>query len=147
MNDNLIVCKKCTGCCYETRLGLIKSYICISCGFQSNSTITEGSANQKDYESTLPQLYIDLKFVDDEKKAWYPSTINIPDKGILFMNGTNKTDCKWTVMLVQKVSDSEKEKFKDTKGEYFTHKIDPSTAKHFSLKDYMDGIETLGLLK
>jgi len=53
-----------------------KSYFCWDGGFSSNSTLIEGTPIQKDYESTLPQLYVDFRFVDDEKKVWYPATIN-----------------------------------------------------------------------
>ena len=148
MKDNLVSCKKCGGnACYETQLGLIKSYFCWGCGFCSNTTLMEGSVPQKDYESTLPQLYVDFKFIDNEKKVWYPATINLPEKGILFLNGADKTNAKWTVMLVQEVNESEKEKFKKAGGEYFTHKIDPKTAKHFKLGDFMDGLEVLGIFK
>lgn len=150
MNDKLVICLKCGGnACYESHLEDVKSWACMGCGFSTVSLLKEGSDYQRIYEETLPQLYIDLKYKDVEERVWYPATLNFPEHGVLFANGTSVRDWRWTAMLATEVKAEEKEKFKkpNSKDEYFTHKMDTTTTKHFGVNDFMDGAEYIGAFK
>jgi hypothetical protein len=52
-------------------------------------------------------------------------------------------------MLATEVKEEEKSKFKKPGevGEYFTHKMDSTTIKHFGVNDFMDGAEYIGAFK
>lgn len=150
MKDKLVICRKCGGnACYESKVEDIISWSCMGCGFSSHTLLSEGSDYQQQHESTLPQLYLDLKFIDIENRAWYPITLNFPENGILFANGSSIQDWRWTAMLAIKIKDEEKSKFKKpgTIDEYFTHKMDATTVKHFGANDFMDGAEYTGVFK
>lgn len=148
MKDSLILCLRCGGdAAYQTYHGTVKACSCLGCGFSTMSTLEEGSEYQKKYEESLPELYKDLKFIDIENKAWYPSTINNEKMGMIFLDGTSKNSYFWTAMKVTEVKDEEKDKFKKPgiEGEYFTHKVDISTKKSFGQKGFMDAMEYVGL--
>lgn len=149
MDDKLVTCKKCgSDACYETPLNeTINSYLCLGCGFTTQTNLVEGSEIQKAFHATLPQLYADLKHIDSENKTWYPATINMEKKGIIFVNGTSVSDWKWTVMKATEIKDEEKEKFKKGVGEYFTHKIDAKTQRDYPRAGFLDAAEYLGLFE
>lgn len=150
MKDKLVTCLKCGGnACYETEIKRFKSWLCLGCGFQTNTNLKDPQ-NVQEFEETLPELYKDLKFFDLNDRAWYPATINFPQKGIIFANGTSKDDWKWTAMLATEIKEEEKEKFKkpDVENEYFTHKMDPKTAKHYEKnKGFMEAMEYIGMFQ
>ncbi len=150
MKDKLVTCLHCGGnCCYETEFKRFKSWMCIGCGFQTNSNLNE-SQYIISYEETLPELHKDLRYSDLNNRYWYPATINFPQKGIIFANGTDKDNWKWTAMLATEVQEEEKEKFKkpDVENEYFTHKMDAKTAKHFERnKGFMEAMDYIGMFQ
>lgn len=152
--ERLIICKKCGGeLCYET-FGYqpdesLKVWNCMGCGFTSNSYLKEGSDLQKQQEETLPELYKDLKFVDLNQNVWYPLVLNFPDKGMIFANGVSKNNWGWSAMLVTKVLEEEKSKFKKpgTKDEYYEYKMDQKTLKNFDKNDFISAAGYIGIFK
>ncbi len=148
MQDKFVTCKKCgSHSCYETEIGALKSWVCMKCGFTTNNYLQEGSEEQKSYELTLPELYKDLKFIDVDNNAWYPSTINFPEKGMVFVDGTSVDNWMWAGVLVKRVDDDEKEAFKK-KGteEYYAYKVDMKSKKLFGRDDYFESLDYVGLL-
>lgn len=143
MEDNLIICPKCgSDACYSTQLNETKStYNCMGCGFHTNDLMTEGEFEDFEYEMTMPELHKDLKYVDEQKRIWYPMTINIEGKGTLFANGTSVDDWKWSVIKMRELTEEE-QKEAINKGSKF--KSDPSTMKHFD-KDFIEACDYLGL--
>src|SRR5258706_13959569 len=100
MKDKIVICLKCGGpLSYESQFGNIKSWMCLGCGFQSTSMLKKDSDFQKQQHEILPELYKDLSFTDIENKVWYPCTLNSPNQGMVFADGTSKNDWKWTAML------------------------------------------------
>jgi hypothetical protein len=88
----------------------------------------------------LPELYKDLKFIDDNGYYWIPSTVNLPNKGMVYINGTNAQiigDGQQSPAV--EIPEDEKERFpiKGKKGEYHTHKMDNSSSKNFAERDYI----------
>lgn len=146
MIDKLVTCHRCGGnCCYETRAARYVIWNCVGCGFTSNNQLKQGSKEEQKYEESMPELYKDLKFVDDENKVWYPCVLNFPKKGMVFAQGTDVKNWGWTGMLATEVKEEEKEKFAKPgiENEYFTHKMDPKTSKLF--KDFMSAAEYIGV--
>ena len=143
-NDKLTDCPHCKqiGAVYTTPINEFHdSYLCLGCGYQTNDLLIEGEYQFEEYEAELPQLFIDAKKIDENKKVWYPNVVNIPDKGTVFLNGTNVEESQWSAILNVKLKAADKKKpmFKGK-----THKSDSSTMKNFG-KDYLAALEYIGV--
>lgn len=142
--DSLSECMKCGGdACYTTELSSkVKNYFCFGCGFTTNDLMIQGEFDFKQYEETLPELYKDLKVGDELGRVWYPTSINIPDKGTVFINGKDYKEWTWTGVKVTDVKEEEKEKFKiPNTDDYYKHKTDMKTMKNFDQYSFMDALE------
>jgi hypothetical protein len=143
--DYLIDCPLCgePKGCYAININeQYKSYMCLGCGYQSNDLMTEKMEyNFQLFESQLPQLYIDLKRVDSEGRVWYPSAVNIEDKGTVFANGTSVDNWHWAAIKNKKLTKAEAKKpiFKGK-----THKSDPKSLKNFDT-DFLSALEYIGV--
>jgi hypothetical protein len=128
MKESLITCLKCGGdACSEISNGVVTIWICMGCGFTSNNTITD--INVTEMEATLPELYKDLKFKDKEGKYWYPNSVILDDKSMVFAEGTNVQDWMWTAVQAK------------------DGKTDMSTKKEFQIHEFMDALEYIDYFK
>ena len=95
----------------------------------------------------MPELYKDLLFVDEDNLVWYPTTVNMPEKGMVFLDGTSKDTYRWAGVLATEVKDDEKEKFPipGTDDEYYAKKMDMTTIKYFDKPNFMDALEYVGI--
>ena len=97
MTEQLITCKKCSApTCSEVATPDITYYACFSCGFLS-STLLKGEI-AKQYTENLPELYKDLEFIDDNGLHWYPQSVIMDDKAMVFAEGTSIDDWKWAAV-------------------------------------------------
>lgn len=143
MVDTLIICPKC-GCdgCYKTPINETKfNYFCWGCGFQTNDLMKEGEFDFETYEELLPELYKDVKYVDQEKRVWYPISINLPEKGTIFLNGKSKEEVCWSVIKTVLLTEEEKQQ---PKYKNLSYKSDPKSIKHFGA-DFIEAMDYLGL--
>jgi len=148
--DNLEVCMKCGGdACYTTELNpQVKNYFCFGCGFTTNDLMIQGEFDFTQYEETLPEIYKDIKVGDELGRVWYPTSINLPDKGTVFINGKEWNNWKWAGVKVKKVAEEEKEKFKiPGTDDYYKHKTDMSSLKQFDQNNFMDALEYIGFFE
>jgi hypothetical protein len=113
----------------------------MGCGFTSNELMVEESQLVLETEEVMPELYKDIKFIDDKKQVWYPTVINIQDKGTVFANGTDKDNWGWAGIKVIETTEEEKEKMKGA-----THKSDPKTLKMFDQKSFDEACAYIGLI-
>ena len=128
MKESLITCLKCGGdACSEISNGIVTIWICMGCGFTSNNTITD--ANVTEMEATLPELYKDLRFKDKEGKYWYPNSVILDDKSMVFAEGTNVQDWMWTAVQAK------------------DGKTDMTTKKEFQIHEFMDALEYIDYFK
>jgi hypothetical protein len=142
MTDRLVVCPRCeSDACYEHEQQKIAIWSCMGCGFTSNELMIEGSELVTQTEEVMPELYKDIKFIDDKKQIWYPTVINIQDKGTVFVNGTDKNNWGWAGIKVTETTDEEKEQLKGA-----TYKSDPKTLKMFDQKSFDEAIAYIGLI-
>lgn len=142
-NDKLDICPKC-GCdgCYITPINETKNnYFCWGCGFQTNDLMKEGEFDIAAYEETLPELHKDVKHTDSEGRVWYPISINIPDKGTVFLNGKTAEETQWSAIKVVPLTEEEK---KEPKFKGATHKSDAKSLKDFG-GDFIEAIDYIGL--
>jgi hypothetical protein len=128
MKESLGICPRCGGnACHEASNDKLTVWSCFGCGFTSNSTLTED--NLKTTESVMPQLYIDLKFKDDKDYYWYPSTVILDDKAMVFADGNSIEEWKWAGVQSKE------------------EKADMSTVKYFEEKDFMEALDYIGFFQ
>ena len=135
-HDSIINCPKSGGdLCYKVEISKdITNYYSMSCGFWTNSLMKKGSQFFNEQWELLPELYKDLAWEDPfTELIWLPNTINIKESGMVFAEGTNKDNWRWSSVKAVKNED----------GEY---KTDMSTAKRFEERDFMDALSHIGLL-
>jgi hypothetical protein len=141
--DNLIECTRCgSDACYTQEVTKdITIEMCYGCGFQSNSLMKRDTDFFINQMELLPDLYKVLLDEEEDGKIWMPSTVNIPDKGMIFANGKGRDNWKWGAVKAIPVSEEEKEKFKGV-----DFRTDITTAEYFEERDYMEALSYIGIL-
>ena len=148
--DNLTLCSRCTSdACYTQEVNEdITIYHCYGCGFTTNSIMKQGETFFEEQIKSLPHLYKELMGEDEDGKVWMPSTVNIPEKGMVFANGTNSKNWKWGAAKAIKVKKKEQKKYPipGKKGKFYKWRMDMANIKSFQEKDYMDALSYIGAL-
>ena len=92
--EQLVICKRCgSNACMEQKINEeVTTHFCMGCGFTTSTIMTEGSEVVKSALETSPELYKDLMHKDQDGNIWMPSTITLPNKGMVFVDGTSKGD-------------------------------------------------------
>lgn len=141
MRDQFTECSVCgSKLCYHQHLSETDfSKTCFSCGMTTTSFTTAGSEQDKTIMSQAPELYKELRTVDDAGLAWYPATISIPEKGMVFMEGRNISEAVWVAVKQVPVPESESKKFKGQ-----THKMDMKNAVRFKRDEYTEALNAIG---
>jgi hypothetical protein len=122
MTEKLIDCTRCkSNACSEISNGKVTIWICMGCGFTSNNTITDSNASEM--EETLPELYKALKYKDQEGKYWYPNSVVLEDKSMVFAEGTSVDDWKWSAVQAK------------------DGKADMTTKKEFEQNDFLEALD------
>jgi hypothetical protein len=128
MKESLIICPKCGGdACHEASNNKITVWSCFGCGFTANTTTTD--INIETIEAVMPQLYIDLKFKDQKGYYWYPSTVILEDKSMVFAEGTSIDDWKWSAVQTK------------------DGKADMTTKKEYEINDFMEALDYIGFFE
>lgn len=149
--DKIIMCPKSGGdLCYETQVTPeITNWMSLSCGYWTNSLMKQDSEFYTEQMSSLPELYRDLAWKDESTGLiWLPQTINEPQKGMIFANGTNAKEWKWSAVKAVPVTEEEKEKYPIPKqpGKFYEYRMDMSTIQHFDEREFIDALEYIGLI-
>lgn len=128
MKESLTICPRCGGdACHKASTEQLTVWTCFGCGFTSNTTITE--ENLPNIESVIPQLYLDIKFQDPKGHYWYPSTVILEDKSMVFVDGKSAEDWKWAAV-----------QSKDGKS-------DMTTKQEYEHNDFMEALDYIGFFK
>jgi hypothetical protein len=141
--DNLITCDRCgSDACYVQEVNdKIKNYMCYGCGFITNSLMKKDERFFEEQFSVLPSLYKELCVEDEETGlVWMPNTINIPDKGMVFADGTRASNWSWAAVKAIPMPEEEKAQFKE-KGKDYEYKMDMETMKHYPERDFMEALD------
>ena len=150
--DKLVTCK-CWGsnACYEseftTKEGKITTWLCMTCGFTTNTTMTENSENLKQTLELTADMIRDLR-QDHDGLAWFPTAITMPNKGMIFPEPIkDKKDWQWTVVKAIPIPEDEQEKYPDptNPGTFYKNKMDMENLKRFHKLSFMDAAEELGM--
>jgi hypothetical protein len=142
IETNIIACPCCIeGACLETKTEYVILWSCQTCGYQTNSRMKMGTDNVLKHHSTLPNLMQDLK-KEANDLVWYPSVVNMEKKGMVFPDGKNIEEWKWTSVLAEKVPEEEKNNFKGVE-----YRMNMTTAKQFEPLCFMDALEHIDFYK
>jgi hypothetical protein len=142
--DQLTTCKRCNGnACYEQNIDENTStWLCMGCGFTTSTLMKEKGELVRNLIETSPELYKDLLFTDVDKMVWAPSTITLPNKGMVFLDGKNKDDWGWTAVQSIPITDEERKVKQFPKDQ--THKMNMAELKSFKSDEFMDALEVIG---
>ena len=153
--DQLVTYKCCgSNACYEseftTKDGPIKTWLCMTCGFTTNSTMTEDSEALKQTLELTAELIKDLR-QNHDGLAWFPTAITLPNKGMIFpepiVGAGNKDEWTWTVVKAIPIPEDEQHKYPDptNPGNHYKHRMDMKNVKRFDKLCFMDAAEELGM--
>ena len=148
--DDLITCDRCgSNACYKQEVNeSVNNYMCYGCGFVSNSLMKDEEVFWEEQKMKLPELHKDLIFKDKDNQYWIPHTVNMEDKGMVFANGSNTSNWKWTAVKAVEVSEEDKEKYPipGKPGEFYKKRMDMENGKSFEERDYMEALSYIGVL-
>lgn len=132
--------------CYEQSFlhegAEVKTWLCFGSGFTTSTLMTKGSPTVTNAIETSPELYKDLMFEDKDGRVWLPSTITLPERGMVFIDGTSKEDWKWAGVRAIPITETDKKMSPEQ-----THKMDMPNIKHFEQRDFMDAAEYIGMFE
>jgi len=142
--DNLVICKRCGGnACYEQKVNEdITTFLCMGCGFTTSTLLKEGSEQVENAIQTSPELYKDLIFKDQDNLIWLPSTITLPEKGMVFIDGTSKSNWKWAAVKAVEITDEDRKLRKFPEDQKF--RMDMKNVTSYEQKNFMDALEIIG---
>jgi hypothetical protein len=160
LKDKLVNSPICnSNACYESEFttaeGPVKTWLCMTSGYTSNTTMTLNSEALKETLEYTAELIKDLRQDHEppgggEMLAWFPTVITMPEKGMIFpepIKGTN--DWQWTCVKAIAIPEEEQNKYPDPKnpGEFYKHKMDMKNPHKFDKLCFMDAAEELGMFK
>ena len=135
--------------CFESVEKDVTSYLCLSCGYTSNSLLKQDSDTLEEVMVTTPQLVKDLQIYDFTREIyWLPTVINMGDRGIIYPEGTTDS-WKWKYASVVDVP---KESQKDypipgKDDEYYTTMLDVENAEEFESTEFLEACKAMGITK
>ena len=141
----MIDCPHCGGnACYEQQVSKeVSTHFCFGCGYSTSTLMLEGSKLLTDTLEASPELYKDLMFIDENKQVWFPATVTLPNKGMVFLDGTKKDNWRWAAVKSVEILEEERAKF--TKDQ--THKMDMKNIQYFDQKDFMDALDHINFFE
>ena len=160
LGDKLVNSPVCdSNACYEsefqTQDGVVKTWLCMTSGYTSNTTMTLDSEALKKTLELTAELIKDLRQDHvppggGEKLAWFPTAITMPNKGMIFPEPIKgKKDWQWTVVKAIPIPEEEQDKYPDptNPGKYYKYKMDMKNLKRFGKFEFMDAAEELGMFE
>jgi hypothetical protein len=167
--DKLVICKCCgSNACYEseftTQKGPVTTWLCMTCGYTTNTTMTKESIGLKETLELTADLIKDLR-QDHDDLVWFPTAITMPEKGMIFpepQTWVKKTikeggesekqeyqDWGWTVVKAIDIPEKERKKYPDPRnpGTFYKKRMDMKGKKRFGKLEFMDAAEELGMFK
>jgi hypothetical protein len=161
LGDKLVISPVCgSDACYEssfqTKDGVIKTWLCMTSGYTSNTTMTLDSEALKQTLELTAELIKDLRLDlvppgGGEVLAWFPTAITMPNKGMIFPEPIEgkKDDWQWTVVKAIPIPEDEQHKYPDptNPGTFYKNKMDMKNLKRYGKLEFMDAAEELGMFK
>ena len=159
LGDKLVNSPICdSDACYESEFqtadGPIKTWLCMTSGYTSNTTMTLDSEGLEQMIELTAELIKDLRQDHEppgggEKLAWFPTAITMPDRGMIFPEPVKGTENEWmwTVVKAIPIPKKEQEKYPDPSnpGKFYENRMDMKNLKRYDKLCFMDAAEELGM--
>ena len=160
LGDKLVNSPICdSNACYEsefqTQDGVVKTWLCMTSGYTSNTTMTLDSESLKQTLELTAELIKDLRQDHvppggGEKLAWFPTAITMPNTGMIFpepIKGAGKDEWMWTVVKAIPIPEDEQHKYPDpnNEGSFYKKRMDMKNMKRYDKLAFMDAAEELGM--
>ena len=142
--ERVIDCPVCynTDNCFEEVQETFSSYLCFNCGFMSDSRYETGGLHLLENLKTSPQLVRDSQFKDKDRNiTWFPSVINMGEKGIIYPEGT-ASNWHWYYAGVVEIPKEDREKY-----DGHERRLDVENAQKFGQFEFMDACQAMGVIK
>ena len=110
-----------------------------------NFYFTENSTIVNNLKETSPSLYVDLLHKDDEGLIWAPATITVPEKGMVFLDGSDKESWTWSAVKSVPITEQDR-KDKEFPADQKV-KMDMQNRKMFGQNDFMDAVDHIGFFQ
>lgn len=120
----------------------VKTWMCFGSGFSTSTFMNKDSDLVKNTIETSPELYKDLMHIDKNDRAWFPATITLPEKGMVFADGTSKDDWKWAAVKAVPITEEDR-KVKQFPADQ-KYKMDMENKSLHNQNDFMDALEQIG---
>tara|TARA_R110000851_G_scaffold315200_1_gene477507 strand:- start:3147 stop:3602 length:456 start_codon:yes stop_codon:yes gene_type:complete len=119
-----------------------ESYICFVCGLTTNSYFAVDSEKLEEMVENNTQLMNDLKVIDDERGlVWFPSVINMGEKGIIYPDG-EQHEWYWNYASVVDVPEEERDKY-----DGHEKRLDIENPQKFGQFEFMDACIAMGVIE
>jgi len=150
-HEEIINCPKSGGdLCYKVQIAPeIYNYLSLSCGFWTNSFMTEDHEFYMQQMETLPELYKDLAWKDEKTGLiWLPNTINNLEQGMVFANGANISEWGWAAVKAIEIPEEDRKNhpIPGKSGEFMKYRMDMKNMKSFKERDYIDALSYIGVI-
>ena len=133
--------------CFESIDKDITSYLCLRCGYTSNSLLKQDSESLDKLMKTTPQIVKDLQVYDFIREIyWLPTVINMGDRGIIYPEGTTN-NWKWKYAKVIDVPKASQKAYPipDKDDEYYTTMLDVENAEEFKSTEFLKACKSMGI--
>ena len=142
--ERVITCPHCfdTDNCFEEMQENFSSYLCFSCGFMSDSRYEVGNIELIENLKKSPKLVRESQFEDKQRKIiWFPSVINMGEKGMIYPDGTT-SNWHWYYARVVDVPEEEREKY-----DGMEKRLDIETPQRFGQFEFTEACMAMGIIK
>ena len=118
-----------------------ESYLCFDCGMTTNSNFAIDSEHLEEMVKNNKELMNDLKHIDEDRGlVWYPSVINMGEKGIIYPEGV-PTDWHWNYASVVDVPEEDREKY-----DGHDKRLDIENPQKFGQFEFMKACQAMGVI-
>ena len=148
--DKKVTCPHCgSKNCFESteESSGVVSYLCLKCGYTTNSYFTEESQPLQNSFDTAPTLIKELQFFDKKRKlVWIPCVLNMGKKGIIFPRGS-RNNWNWNYAKVVDIDLKEQQNYPipNKEGQFYQSKLDIDNAIKFEWDDFIGACEEMGI--
>ena len=121
----------------------VTSFLCIRCGFTSNTEYTLGSKVLTEVLSSQQhsKLILDLHFYDDNTGLyWFPMTL-LKDTGVIMPEG-DPGDWHWSYIPIIPIEENEKDEY----GNEFDKRFAIDKIERFDKFNFIDACKKLGVI-
>lgn len=125
-----------------------ESYLCMSTGYSTHSKLKIGSAELTSELEKSPELVKAVQFYDEERDlVWLPTIINIPEKGMVFPEGSLE-QWGWCYASIIDIPEDEQKNYPipGKEGEFYTNKLDIENCKRFEKNEFDKALIDMGIL-